>query len=183
MKRAAKSAGKIVVLETNDPISMETEQIHLRIRERAYELSQLRGHGGRELDDWVSAESEIVSVPPGEMIEKDGIFQMRFAVPGINPADLIIMAAPEQMLLKCECRHDHSAEGGTVHLCDFKSATVFRTVRFPEAIDVNSIATEFGDGILHVHARKQNALPVPPKRAAAKKPAVKKGSKAARSAE
>ena len=110
MKRAGKSAGKIVVLENDDPISMETEQIQSRIRERAYELSQLRGHSGRELDDWVSAESEVVSVPPAEMIEKDGIFQMRFAVPGMDPAGLNIMATPAQMLLKCEYRHDHHAE-------------------------------------------------------------------------
>ena len=182
MKRAAKSAGKIVVLENDGPISMETEQIQARIRERAYELSQQRGHSGRELDDWVTAESEIVSVPPAEMIEKDGVIQMRFALPGIEPADLNIMATPGQMLLKCESHHDHQAEGGTVHLCDFKAATVFRSVRFPEAIDVNSIATEFGDGILQVRAVKQKAQPSAMKRAPARKSAPKRSSKAARGA-
>src|SRR5437762_1592807 len=40
MKRATKSATKLVVLDNNDPISKETEQLQSRIRDRAYQLSQ-----------------------------------------------------------------------------------------------------------------------------------------------
>src|SRR5689334_22996009 len=68
MKRATKSAAKLVVVKNNDPISEETEQLQGRIRDRAYQLSRERGHAGREVDDWLTAESEIVSVPPAELI-------------------------------------------------------------------------------------------------------------------
>src|SRR5262245_32591801 len=80
MKRRPKSAGKLVVLQNSDPIQVETAQIQNRVRERAYELSQTRGHSERHVDDWLSAESEIISVPPAEMIEKEGVYQVRFAV-------------------------------------------------------------------------------------------------------
>ena len=43
MKRATKSAAKLVVLENYDRISAETEEIRNRIRERAFPLSQERG--------------------------------------------------------------------------------------------------------------------------------------------
>ena len=43
MKRARKSAARVVVLENNDRISEETEEIQNRIRERALQLSQERG--------------------------------------------------------------------------------------------------------------------------------------------
>ena len=77
MKRATKSATKLVVLDNNDPISKETEQLQSRIRDRAYQLSQERGHAGREVDDWLTAESEIIAVPPAELIEKDGTFEVK----------------------------------------------------------------------------------------------------------
>ena len=67
MKRETKFPARLVVLNSDDPISAETEEIQSRIRERAYELSKERGHAGREVDDWLTAESEIISVPPVEL--------------------------------------------------------------------------------------------------------------------
>src|SRR5262245_35044110 len=69
MKRQSKPAGSVVVLENNDAIAAQAEEIQNRIRERAYELSQMRGHPGREMDDWLSAESDIISVPPMDIVE------------------------------------------------------------------------------------------------------------------
>jgi len=55
MKRATKSVAKLVVLENNDRISAESEEIRNRIRERAFQLSQERGHAGGETDGWLTA--------------------------------------------------------------------------------------------------------------------------------
>jgi HSP20 family molecular chaperone IbpA len=174
MKRATKSAAKLVVLENNDRISAETEEIQNRIRERAFQLSQERGHAGREMDDWLTAESEIISVPPADLTEKNGIFNVRLAIVGLNLQDMSVMASPEQMLVRGHYAQDHHSEGGTVHLCDFKSATVFRSIRFPQRIDVNSIDVEYHEGILRVSAAKQGAQQGPPSRARTRKTAAKK---------
>jgi HSP20 family molecular chaperone IbpA len=172
MKRQTKSAGKLVVLQSNDPISAETQEIQSRIRDRAYELSQSRGHSGREVDDWLSAESEIISVPPVELIEKDGAFQVKLAVAGVDADDVEVIATPDQMLIKCEFNHRHDSDSGIVHLCDFKSATVFRTIQFPQPIDSESTKLEFEGGILRITAQKegrvQRSAPAP------KKPAGRK---------
>lgn len=183
MKRQMKSVGKLVVLENGDPISAATEEIQNRIRERAYEISQMRGHAGREMDDWLSAESDVIATPPMDLVEKDGTFQVRIAAPGIDPAEVNVMATPEQMLVKCELRHSHSDDSAILHLCDFKSATLFRSFRFPQAIDVQSLKIEFEDGMLRITASKEGPAkagrPVSRKRTPARKTAGTKSRKGA----
>ena len=180
--KIAKSAGKLVVLENSDRISAETERIQDRIRERAYELSQMRGHSGRETDDWLSAESEIISVPPVEVIERDGTYEVQCAIAGINPDDVNVMAAPDQLLVQCDFRHDHDSESGIVHVCDFKSATVFRFIRFPQPIDLKNLKVQFQDGVLRITARKVGREQAPAKRSPVRKTAAKKGKKTTRGA-
>ena len=176
MKRAPKSATKFVVLENSDPISAETEAIQSRIRQRAFELSQTHPHDARDFHDWLSAELEVLSVPPAEIIEKGGTFEVRFAVAGVNPGDVNIMVTPEQIALKSEYSHGHDADVGTVHLCEFKSATVFRSVNLPQTIDTKSVKVDFKDGMVRVSAVKEGAAPARPKRVAprARKAAAKK---------
>jgi HSP20 family molecular chaperone IbpA len=146
-----------MVIENDDLISSETKRLQERIRARAYELSQERGHSGREIDDWLTAESETISVPPAELIEKNGTFQVTLAILGINLQDMQVMASADQVLVKGDYRHHREAEDGIVHLCDFKSATLFRSVRFPEPIDVNSVDIQLQHGTLRITASKASA--------------------------
>jgi len=164
MKRASKSAAKLVILENGDPICAETEAIQSRIRQRAFEISQARPIDVQSLYDWMTAESEVISVPPMELVEKNGSFEVKFAVAGVNPDDMNVMVTPNQILLKSEYSHQHDRDIGTVHLCDFKSATVFRSVDLPQPVDVNSVCFNFANGILLVSALKQGAEQKGPKR-------------------
>ena len=176
MKRSAKSAGKLVVLGNNDPIFAEIEAIQERIRQRAFELSQHRPHDAQERYDWERAESEILSVPPAELIEKNGQFELKFAAPGVNPDDMSVMVSPFRISVKSESAHSHEAEGGTVHMCDFKKATVFRSVDLPQSIDVKSVKVDFVNGVVCVHASKEGATHERPKtvrKAAARKSRAK----------
>jgi HSP20 family molecular chaperone IbpA len=163
MKKKPKSAGNIVVCET-ELISKENQQIEDRIRQRAFEISQTRGHSGREMDDWLTAEAEIISTPPAELVEKDDTFVLQLAVGNIDPTELHVFATADQMLIKADFRHSHDSDGGKIHLCDFRSATVFRSIRLPQSIDVNSISAEFSDGMLRITALRAGAVPPRPKR-------------------
>ena len=52
---------KLSVSEADPQICEEAENITDRIRERAYELYQLRGQSdGHDLDDWLMAESQFI---------------------------------------------------------------------------------------------------------------------------
>ncbi len=167
MKRAPKSGAKVVVLENSDPIVAETEAIQSRIRQRAFEMSQMRPIDAQERYDWIAAESEIISVPSVELTEKDDVFHLKMAVAGVSPEDILVMVTPTQIMLKAEYSHQHDSDAGTIHLSDFKSATVFRSVSLPQAIDVNSVKVDLADGMVRVTAVKEGAKRARPKRAAA----------------
>jgi HSP20 family molecular chaperone IbpA len=173
MKRASKSVPKLVVLENSNPILAETEAIQDRIRQRAFVLSQTRPPDAQEIYDWIVAESEIISVPPTELTEKDSTFEVKFAVAGVNPDDVNVMVTPDQILLKSEFSHEHDSGSGTVHLCDFRSTTVFRSVNLPQPIDVSSVKVDITHGMVRVSAVKQGAEPAAPKRTVRKTAAKK----------
>lgn len=183
MKRQTKSAGRLVLLENNDAIAAQIEDIQNRIRERAYEISQMRGHAGREMDDWLSAESDIISVPPMDIVERDETFNVQIAAPGVDPADVQVMATSDQMLVKCPPKHTHAGDTGILHLCDFKSATLFRSFRFPQAVDLGSLNIDLADGMLRITAAKEGHAerqpPVSRKRPTARKAATARGKKGA----
>jgi HSP20 family molecular chaperone IbpA len=164
MKRASKSAVKMDILENADPISAETEAIQERIRQRAFELSHTRPPDAHALYDWIMAESEIISVPPMELVEKNEKLELKFAVAGVNPDDVNVMITPERILLKSEYSHRHDEYTGTIHVCDFKSATIFRSVDLPHPIDVKSAKVDFADGMIVVTASKVGAEQAAPKR-------------------
>jgi HSP20 family molecular chaperone IbpA len=166
MKKAPKSAFKVTILDNSEPIFHETGAVESRIRQRAFELSQTRSHDAHQQYDWMVAESEVVSIPPAELIERDGKFEVKFAVAGVQPEDVILMVTPDQILLKSEWRHAHESGTGVVHFCDFKSATVFRSVNLPEPIDVKSVKTSLSGGMIVVSALKKGMEPATPKRTA-----------------
>lgn len=177
MKSAPKSGPRLVVLDNSDPIFAETEAVQSRIRQRAFELSKTRPAEAHELYDWILAESEVISVPPAELTERDSTFEVKFAVAGINPDDVNVLVTVDQILLKSEFIHRHDSAVETVHMCDFKSGTIFRSVSLPEAIDLKSVKIDIGDGLVTVSATKR-ALekPRPPRtaRKAAKKTRARK---------
>jgi HSP20 family protein len=182
MKRASKPAPKLIVLENSDPITAEAEAIHGRIRQRAFELSQTRPHHARELDDWIMAESEIMSVPPVKLVEKGGMLEAKFVIPGVHPEDVNVLVTSSQIVVKGE--HDESRESdeGTVHFSDFTSATVFRSVTLPHPIDTKSVTVDFQHGVLSVSAAKEGlvqpqAKPASRKSAVPRKATAKKSSK------
>ena len=181
MKKALKAA-KLVVLDNNDPILAETEAIQRRIRQRAFELSHTRPIDAHELYDWMAAESEVISVPPVELVERDGMFDVKFAVAGVNPDDVNVMVTSDRILLKSQFAHEHESNAGTIHFCDFKSATVFRSISLPQPIDVKTVKVDFEKGIVHVTAAKEGANVTSPKRASAARKAPAKKSRAPKSA-
>jgi HSP20 family molecular chaperone IbpA len=148
------------------------------VRERAFQISRTRPPDANELYDWLMAESQVISVPAAELVEKDEKFEVKFAVAGVNPDDVNIMVTPDQVLLKSEYSHEHSSEIGTVHLCDFKSATVFRSVNLPQPIDVNSVKIGSSKGLIIVTAAKQGAEQARPKRASTARKTTAKKSRA-----
>jgi len=135
-----------------EPVFDELDRLHQAIRERAYDLFRNGGTPwGSALRDWLTAERELIAKPPIELRQTDSQFEVLAALPGIEAKQLDVQITAEDVLIKADTPHEHSAEA-TVHVCEFGPDKIFRSVHFPEAIDPESAKAELKNGMLHVTA-------------------------------
>ena len=142
-----------IPIKKTKSILEEVERLQNRITQRAYDI--FRGSGspfGRELEDWLQAERELVWKPSLELEEKDNEFRLQIAVPGVEPKDIDIEVTPEDILVKAELHHEHKEERGVVHACEFNSGSLFRSIHLPKKIDADKVKAEFKNGVLSLKA-------------------------------
>ena len=126
-----------------------------RIRQRAYELFESRGRGdGSALNDWLQAENDLVLIPKSDLIEKDGQFQLRIAVPGFDPKDIEVNALPDALIVRAQKGHNHESTEGNVYFCEFGEKSLFRRFDLPSRIDVDKVTANLDKGLLTLTASK-----------------------------
>ena len=143
----------VVPIRKLSSIFDEMQAMQDRVMQRAYEIFQRDGGPfGRDLDHWVEAERELMWKPPVELREKDGVFVLEVALSGVEAKDLNIEVTPEDIILKADVQHEHQEDRGSVHLCEFQSGKMFRSLHFPKRIDPDKVKAEFRNGLLRVTA-------------------------------
>jgi HSP20 family protein len=140
-----------VEIRRTDTILDELNQLHEAISRRAHEFFQGETHGSA-LADWLTAERELVWKPAVELRQKGGQFEILAAVAGVEPKNLDIQVTSEDVLIRADVDHRHTAEEGTVQVCEFVGGKLFRSVHLPEKIDPNSVKAEYRNGMLRLTA-------------------------------
>ena len=142
-----------VAIHKTPLISDEVKTIRDRIMRRAYEIFEQSGSVfGRDLDNWFQAEQELHWKPAIELRETDTEFVFEAALPGVEPKDIEIEVTPEDIVLKTSIEHQHKEEKGTVHICEFQTGTLFRSIHLPTQINPDKVKAEFKNGLLRVTA-------------------------------
>ena len=138
----------------SESIVEQLNNLHDRIMYRAYEIFEGKPHiSGNELENWLQAESELVWRPAIELEELDKEIRLKIALPGVDPKDIHVEVTPEDILVKADIRHEHAHEGeGKVHICEFTSRNVFRSIHLPVRIDPDKVNAEFENGLLRLTA-------------------------------
>ena len=145
--------GNEIAIRKTQSIWKELDKMQESLMKRAFEIFD--GNGGifgTDLENWLAAERELVWKPQIEMKEEDHAFNIKIAVPGVDPKDLDIEVTPEVLLVKAETRHEHKESKGEVHTCEFQSGNLFRSIRFPKEIDPDKVKAEFKNGMLRIRA-------------------------------
>ena len=136
-----------------DSILHEMKIMHDHIRQRAYEIFLQDGsQSGRDLEYWFRAEDELLLKPTVELLEKDRKFRLEVALPGADTKDISIAVTPEEIVFKASIRHEHKEDIGEVHICEFETGELFRSVNLPKKIDPDRVKAEFRNGLLRVTA-------------------------------
>src|SRR2546422_8679344 len=131
----------------------EMNQMQERIMRRAYDTFERNGRLlGRDLDHWLQAERELVWKPALELRETDGEFVLEVAVSGGDPKGIDIEVTPEDIVLKADIQHDHKEKKGTLHICEFESGRMFRSIHLPKRINPDKVKAEFNNGLLRLTA-------------------------------
>lgn len=134
-----------------DTVPDEIQRVQNEILERAAEIYEDGGClEGRDLDNWLAAEQEMIWRPTIELIEKNGVYKIRAAVPGIEPADIDIQITEEDVLIRADVYHRHSDTIGTVHTCEFGQGKLFRSIHFPVPVDPWRAESAVRNGLLEL---------------------------------
>jgi HSP20 family protein len=131
----------------------EINQMQDRIMRRAYDIFERNGRVfGRDLDHWLQAEKELLWKPALELREANGEFVLEAAVSGVDPKDLEIEVTPEDIVLKADIQHEHEEKKGAVHICEFQSGRMFRSIHLPKRINPDKVKVEIQNGLLMLTA-------------------------------
>jgi HSP20 family protein len=131
----------------------EMDRTRDRIMRRAFDIFNMNGGTfGRDIEDWLEAERELVWKPSIELEEKDNEFRLQIAVPGVDPKDIDIEVTSEDVLVKADVHHEHKEKKGEVHACEFASGNLFRSIHLPRKIDPDAVKAEFKNGMLSLTA-------------------------------
>jgi HSP20 family molecular chaperone IbpA len=132
-----------------------------RIRQRAFELFKSRGGGdGSALNDWLTAENDLLLTPEADLIESDDKYELHIAVPGFDANDIDVSALPDALIVRAKNTHNHEKTEGSVRFCEFGEKSLFRRFDLPARIDVNKVTTSLQKGILKVTAPKAETTTV-----------------------
>ena len=126
-----------------------------QVRQLAFQLFESRGGGdGHALEDWLAAEREVVQVPESELIDTNGRYEVRVAVPLFQARELCVTATPTALVIQGHSGHRHEAEDASVRFCELGRKALFRRFEFPDPVDVDTVTARLANGMLRIAAAK-----------------------------
>lgn len=141
--------------ETHSPLLLAAlQEITDAIRLRAYQNYLQHGAThGRDQDDWLRAERDIILSPVAEMTEDEQAFNLRIEAPLFGPGDVRVTASPRLLLVRGDLFHNHAESNGKLWFCEF-AEKLFRRFDFPVDIDPDRVTAILKQGILEIVAPK-----------------------------
>ncbi|PYS11237.1 MAG: hypothetical protein DMG15_18390, partial [Acidobacteria bacterium] len=101
----------------------------------AYEIfCQRGGTATLDLEDWLTAERELLFKPEVDVEENDRTIKVRVRLGKVRPFDVQLLLTPDAMVIQ--------GEHGPI------PKKVFRTVQFPRRIDVGKADVKYENGCL-----------------------------------
>lgn len=134
------------------------EELHNSIARRAFEIFEGKGRWpGRELDDWLRAESELIHPMHLEITESDNHLNVRAEVPGFNAKELEINIEPRRLTItgKHEAK-DETKKDKTLY-SELRASEILRVVDLPAEVDTSDVSATLKDGIMSIKMTKTAA--------------------------
>jgi len=131
------------------------QELYDSISRRAFEIFEGNGRWfGRDLSDWLQAESELLRPVQLEISETDNALTVKAEVPGFTPKELDIQVDGKRLTVsgKHETKEE-STKGKTIY-SERRSNEVFRSVLLPVDVDSSKVNATLKDGVLSIELPK-----------------------------
>ena len=149
----------VVIKSKTQTLLEEFERLHDQIARRAFEFFLDRGSAfGKELEDWVRAEQEMVLLPPIEIAETGTNFSVRVALPGFKADDIEVFTDARNVTIKAERKEESKSEEKKVQYSEFRTGRVLRQFELPSEIVPDKAKAELEGGILSLSFAKAEAV-------------------------
>ena len=140
----------------------ETENVFDRIQQtydsiarRAFEIFDNNGRWrGRELSDWLQAESELLHPVHLELEESDDNVTVRAEVPGFNTKELEINVGPRKLTITGKHEAQEESKKGKTVYSERCAKEILRVVDLPAEVDSSKVTATLKDGILSLEMPK-----------------------------
>jgi HSP20 family protein len=131
------------------------EQVYDSIARRAFEIFDNNGKWfGRELDDWLKAESELFHPVHLEIAESEENLSVRAEVPGFAAKEIEVNVEPRRLMIagKHEAKEE-SKKGKTIY-SERCAKEIMRVVYLPSEVDTSNVKATVKDGVLNIELPK-----------------------------
>jgi HSP20 family protein len=90
------------------------------------------------------------AVPPVDVAEKDGAYEVTAELPGMEEKDIEVTLADGVLAIKGEKREEKEEKRTDYHLTERRFGAFRRSLRVPDGIEQDKIAATFKNGVLKV---------------------------------
>lgn len=150
----APSSGSLRVVEPQT-LFERMSRIHDEIARRAFDLFQQDGSLGRDLENWFTAEEQLVHPVHVNINETETSLNVQAEVPGFEPKDIEISLEPARLTIsgKREANQERQEKGKVIYkeLC---SSEMLRVIDLPAEVDPEKTRATLKNGVLELEMPK-----------------------------
>lgn len=154
-KTALESVPKPITVSEPRGIFERFDRIYNDIARRAFELFEGNGRlPGRELDDWFTAESELLHPLKINVSETEKALTVQAEVPGFTEKDLDIRVEPTRLTITGKRETTEKQEKAKTVYQEYRSNEILRVIDLPAEVDSEHVTATLKNGMLELQMPK-----------------------------
>jgi HSP20 family molecular chaperone IbpA len=152
---------------THGGIEERIKEVFDLISRRAYELFDKNGRTlGRDREDWLKAEAELLHPVHVEVSEADGSLKVQAEVPGFSDKEVEVTVEPWRVVIAGERKSSREEKHGKTIYNETCAGQVLRVINLPAEINAAKATATLKNGVVEVYLPKAEALALSAKNAA-----------------
>jgi len=145
------------------------EEVWHAVARRAFEIFEAGGkQDGNDLDNWLTAERELLSTADTELSEKDNEITIKAQVPGFSQKDLKVLVEPQKVLIKGHVHEQKDNKTADTVYSEQSDRQICQSVDLPATVNLDNVNATLTGGVLTIVLTKAAAGQTPPGESAAK---------------